>query len=115
MKAHDRILRFPGQVGGSNGAFPFLSSNCIYTLTSNLSRTLQLAFSQELMALDNNSPVQLAPSSVSNSPAAPTIAPPATPGSSDPPATLGAGGDPPAVQPVTPPAGKGSIIMIVLL
>lgn len=68
------------------------------------------------MALDNNSPVQLAPSSVSNSPAAPTIAPPATPGSSDPPATPGpgAGGDPPAVQPVTP-AGKGSTLMIVLL
>ncbi|PUZ60141.1 hypothetical protein GQ55_4G100300 [Panicum hallii var. hallii] len=66
--------------------------------------TLQLAFSLELMALDNNSPVQLPPSSVSNSPATPAITPPATPGSSVPPATPGAGGDPPAVQPVTPPA-----------
>ncbi|PAN23531.1 hypothetical protein PAHAL_4G099700 [Panicum hallii] len=56
------------------------------------------------MALDNNSPVQLPPSSVSNSPATPAITPPATPGSSGPPATPGAGGDPPAVQPVTPPA-----------
>jgi len=103
-----------------NYSVPFLSSNCIYTHTSNLpedSRTLQFAFSLELMALNNNSPIQLAPSSVSNSPATPAITPPATPGSSDPPATPGpgAGGDPPAVQPVTPPAGKGSIIMIVLL
>ncbi|KAG2606923.1 hypothetical protein PVAP13_4NG201800, partial [Panicum virgatum] len=66
--------------------------------------TLQFAFSLELMALNNNSPIQLAPSSVSNSPATPAITPPATPGSSDPPATPGpgAGDDPPAVQPVAP-------------
>ena len=115
MKAHNSSVPRSGR--WVKWCFSF-SAIQLHTLTSNLpedSLTLQVAFFLELMALDNNSPVQLAPSSVSNSPAAPTIAPPATPGSSDPPATLGAGGDPPAVQPVTPPAGKGSIIMIVLL
>ncbi|CAL5042171.1 unnamed protein product [Urochloa decumbens] len=50
------------------------------------------------MALDNNSPVQRAPS-VSDSPPTPAITPIAAPASSQPPAIPGA-----AVQPATPPA-----------